>query len=105
MSTLPPAAWFLGGVGLGPFNIWWASTLQSAIARELLARVVSLDWLCSLALLPLGLALTGPAVTLLGRDAVLAAGAVVMALTSVLPLLVPGVRDLQNSAVLMTSSR
>lgn len=92
------AAWFLGAVGLGPFNIWWVSALQAAVPRELLARVVSLDWLCSLALLPLGLALTGPAVTLFGRDAVLAAGVVVLAVTSVLPLLVPGVRDLGNTS-------
>lgn len=65
---------------------------------------MSLDWLCSLALLPLGLALTGPAVTLLGRDAVLAAGVVVMAITSVLPLLVPGVRDLKDEPVPATAS-
>ena len=101
---MPAAAGFHGGVGPGPFNIWWASALQSAVPRELLARVVSLDWLCSLALLPLGLALTGPAVTLLGRDAVLAAGVVVMAITSVLPLRVPGVRDLKNKSMSTTSS-
>ena len=33
------AAGFHGGVGPGPFNIWWASALQSAVPRELLARV------------------------------------------------------------------
>ena len=90
------AAWFIGGAGLGPFNIWWASALQTAVPRELLARVVSLDWLCSLALLPLGLALTGPAVDLIGRAPVLATAVVVMVVTSVLPLLVPGVRDLRD---------
>ena len=90
------AAWFVGGAGLGPFNIWWASALQTAVPRELLARVVSLDWLFSLALLPLGLALTGPAVALVGRGPVLVTAVVAMVVTSVLPLLVAGVRDLQN---------
>lgn len=98
------SAWFIGGAGLGPFNIWWASAMQTAVPRELLARVVSLDWLCSLALLPLGLALTGPAVGLLGRDTVLATAVVVMVLTSVLPLLVPGVRNLRNQPVSTNAS-
>ena len=88
------AAWLIGSAGLGPFNIWWTSALQTAVPQELLARVVSLDWLCSLALLPLGLALTGPAVDLVGRGPVLITATVVMVVTSVLPLLVPGVRDL-----------
>ena len=54
------AAWFLGALGLSPFIIWWETALQAAVPRRLLARVVALDWLCSLALLPAGLALTGP---------------------------------------------
>lgn len=90
------AAWFVGGLGLSPFIVWWETSLQDAVPRELLARVVSLDWLCSLGLLPLGLALTGPAVSLLGRGPVLVSAAVAMALTSVLPLLVPGVRDFRT---------
>lgn len=94
------AAWFLGSAGLGPFNIWWVSALQTAVPKELLARVVSLDWLCSLALLPLGLALTGPAVDLVGRGPVLMTAIIVMIVTSLLPLLVPGVRDLADSPVL-----
>lgn len=93
------AAWFIGSAGLGPFNIWWVSALQTAVPKELLARVVSLDWLCSLALLPLGLALTGPAVDVVGRGPVLVTAIIVMVVTSVLPLLVPGVRDLAEPPV------
>lgn len=90
------AAWFAGGVGLGPFNIWWETALQRAVPRELLARVVSLDWMCSLSLLPLGFALVGPAVSLAGRAPVLAMAVVTMVVTSLLPLRVQGVRDLRN---------
>ncbi|WP_165865651.1 MFS transporter [Vallicoccus soli] len=92
------AAWALGGAGLGPFNVWWETALQRAVPPHLLARVVSLDWLCSLALLPLGLALVGPVVALVGRGPVLAAAVGAMAVTSLLPLLVPGVRDLRDPA-------
>ena len=89
-------AWFLASLGLGPFIVWWETALQQDVPRELLARVVSLDWLCSLALLPLGLALTGPAVVLLGRGPVLVGAAVAILLTSLAPLLVPGVREFRS---------
>ena len=88
------AAWFLGMLGLGPFNVWWETALQRSVPRELLARVVSLDWLCSFALLPLGLALTGPAVELVGRGPLLLLASATMVLSSGLVLLVPGVADL-----------
>ena len=98
----PPAvlagAWFVGSAGLGPFTVWWETALQRAVPRELLARVVSLDWLCSLALLPLGLALAGPAVGLVGSAPLLVLAAATMVLTCLLPLLVPGVRDLRDPA-------
>ena len=88
------AAWFAGSFGLGPFNVWWDTALQRAVPRALLARVVSLDWLCSFALLPLGLALTGPAVALLGRGPVLVTASLTMLVSSLAVLLVPGVRQL-----------
>lgn len=87
------AAWFTGAAALGPFNIWWGTALQRSVPREVLARVVSLDWLCSLALLPLGLALAGPAVERLGPGPVLTTAVLAMVTTSLLPLIVPGVRD------------
>ena len=92
--ALLAAAWFLGSFGLGPFNVWWETALQRSVPRELLARVVSLDWLCTLALLPLGLALTGPAVALLGRGPVLLTASATMVVTSLAVLLVPGVTTL-----------
>lgn len=87
------AAWFASALGTAPFVVWWETALQEAVPRRLLARVVSLDWLCSLALLPAGLALTGPVTNLVGRGPLLIAGAVTVAVSSALPLLVPGVAD------------
>jgi DHA3 family tetracycline resistance protein-like MFS transporter len=64
-------AWFLSSFGLGPFLVFWETALQADVPKELLARVISIDWMCSFALLPLGLVLVGPAVDTVGRTAVL----------------------------------
>jgi len=92
------ASWFVGGLGLGPFIVWWESALQVDVPRALLARVISLDWMCTLALLPLGLALTGPLVAAVGRGPVLVTAVAAQLVTSLLPLLVPGARDFRTPA-------
>jgi DHA3 family tetracycline resistance protein-like MFS transporter len=81
----------VAGVGLEPFQIWWSSALQQEVPPALLARVISLDWLVSLGLMPLGLALTGPAVDAFGRTPVLLTGAVTLVVTTLGVLVVPGV--------------
>jgi MFS family permease len=86
------ASVLLGGAGEAVFDIYWNSGLQRDVPDRLLARVFSLDFFGSLALMPLGYALTGPAVDALGRDTVLVFGAVVV-VTTLLPLLaIPSVR-------------
>jgi MFS family permease len=84
---------FVAGAGLEPFQIWWSSALQREIPPELLARVVSLDWLVSLGLMPLGLALAGPAADTFGRTPVLVVAAVVMAASTLAVLPVRGVLE------------
>ncbi|MDP3713405.1 MAG: MFS transporter [Mycobacteriales bacterium] len=90
--------WFVAGLGFGPFLVYWESALQVDVPRELLARVISLDWMCSLALLPLGLALTGPVVDAVGDEPVLVVAIAVLVISTLLPLLVPGVRDYRTPA-------
>ena len=87
---------FVAGIGFGPFIVYWESALQAEVPRHLLARVVSVDWMCSFALLPLGLALAGPAVEAVGRGPVLGLAAATCVLPSLLVLLVPGVRDFRT---------
>jgi DHA3 family tetracycline resistance protein-like MFS transporter len=89
---------FAAGVGFEPFQIWWSSALQREIPPELLARVVSLDWLVSLGLMPLGLVLAGPAAHLFGRTTVLVTGAVVMVVSTLAVLPVPGVLEFATPA-------
>lgn len=87
------AAFFVAGLGLEPFLVYWTTALQREVPRELLARVISLDWLCSFALMPLGFALTGPAVNAFGRTAVLVTGAVAVVVTTLAALMVRGVME------------
>ena len=89
---------FVAGLGLEPFMVWWSSALQREIPRDLLARVISLDWLVSIGLMPLGLALVGPATGAFGREAVLIFAAGVMVVTSLATLLVPGVAEFRTPA-------
>jgi len=53
----------------------WETTLQERVPREALSRVSSYDWLGSMAFLPLGYALAGPAASWLGTTPVLVVGA------------------------------
>jgi len=58
--------WILGavytfrGVAVGILVAVWNTTLQTQIAKESLGRVTAWDWMSSLALWPVGLAVTGP---------------------------------------------
>ncbi len=82
--------WFGASLGLGPFLVYWETALQQDIPPALLARVISLDWMCSFALMPLGLALVGPAVGAFGRDAVLVVALFTAIVPPLLCLPVPG---------------
>jgi hypothetical protein len=82
----------IAGLGEALFEVYWVTGLQRDIPNRLLARVTSLDYVGSLALLPVGLALTGPAVDAFGRDAVLVFGLAVAIATTVPLLFVASVR-------------
>jgi len=85
-------AWYLvGGFGVELFTIMWVTALQRDVPAELLARVTSLDYLVSLALMPVGYALAGPAADAFGPAAVLWAGAGVLVVSTLAILPVPGV--------------
>jgi hypothetical protein len=60
-----PAAWvvagllFIGSPLLFYGSIIWESMLQAEVPRELLGRVSSVDWLISLGISPIGVAIAG----------------------------------------------
>jgi MFS family permease len=98
----PVAAWpilltfFVSGVAFEPFMVFWNTALQREIPQDKLARVASLDWMSSFALMPIGLAVAGPLADALGQDVVLAGAAVSLLLITFTVLLVPGVRDMRT---------
>lgn len=75
------AAALLGG-GLGVFEIIWVTTLQEMVPADKLGRVSSVDWMGSLLLQPIGLAVVGALTDVLGPPEVfLAGGALSVGLT------------------------
>lgn len=103
--ALVAGLFLLAGLGIEPFQIWWSSALQQDVPRELLARVISLDWLVSFGLMPVGLALTGPATDAFGRTAVLLVGAATIVVTTLAVIPVPGVLEFRSVASLAHDTR
>jgi len=104
LALLPPvpillAVIFVTGLGESTFEVLWTTAVQRDVPDHLLSRVISVDFLGSLALLPIGLALVGPAVDAFGRDEVLIGGAVVSFILVFPPLLSGQVRRLSSKPV------
>jgi MFS family permease len=75
-------------------TIVWATLKQRHVPGELLGRVSSLDWLVSIGLLPLSLALTGPLSAALGVRTTLIAAGLAGAAATLGGLLLPGMRTI-----------
>jgi MFS family permease len=88
---------FLSGVGSAFWGVMWATTVQTQVRPEVLNRIHAYDVAGSLALLPVGQALAGPAASLFGTDAVLLTGGGVVLVCATLLLLVPGIRGLPRA--------
>jgi MFS family permease len=87
----------LVGFGFSMFDVSWDTALQERIPPHALSRVSSFDWMGSLALLPLGFLLAGPAAEAFGAVEVLVVGGLAAFLVHLVALATPGVWRLQNS--------
>lgn len=85
---------FVIGATITTFGLIWVNTLQELVPRDLLGRVSSVDQLGSFALLPVGYALTGWAVDLLGPATVFIVGGILTTFIIGLGLLHPAIRQL-----------
>jgi MFS family permease len=92
------AAALLDGAAGPLFNTLWFTAQQSEIEPSELSRVSSWDALGTLALEPLGLAITGPVAALLGVSATLYGAAGLMIVLTLAVLAVPAVRNFQMRA-------
>jgi DHA3 family tetracycline resistance protein-like MFS transporter len=70
---------------------------QRRVPGGLLGRVSSLDWLISIGLLPVSLALTGPAAAIFGVRGTLIGAGVIGAAVTLGGLALPGVRDIDRT--------
>jgi hypothetical protein len=66
-------------MGLGVAGALWATVVQQRVPEELLSRVTAYDWLVSVGLNPLGMALGGPLAAWLGPRPTMIGMAVVVA--------------------------
>lgn len=87
----------LAGCGIGLFAVWWETALAERVPPHLLSRVSAWDWMGSLALLPLGYLLAGPAGAALGDTRVMTAGGVIGILALAGALLPRSTRTLGRS--------
>jgi MFS family permease len=86
----------LGGVGLMVFNTLWQASVQEHIPARSLSRVSAYDWLGSLALDPVGVALIGPIAAALGMEATLLGCAALVTGLNLWAFTIPGVRRLRS---------
>ena len=88
------AAALLAGGGTAVFNVFWETALQRNVPSDVLSRVSSYDWFGSFALQPVGQAIVGPVSAALGAPLTLLASGAGIAVTILLTLALPSVRNL-----------
>ncbi|MGD0167026.1 MAG: MFS transporter [Gaiellaceae bacterium] len=79
-------------------TIVWATIKQFHVPSAMLGRVSSLDWLISIGLLPVSLALTAPVAAAVGVRATLVGAGVIGATITLAALFLPGMRDIERDS-------
>ncbi len=74
----------------------WETTLQEQVPEEAISRVSSYDYLCSVGLMPVGLALAGPLAALIGLHEALVLETAIGLPVALALLFVPGVRTIRS---------
>ncbi|HEY5303987.1 MAG TPA: MFS transporter [Acidimicrobiales bacterium] len=81
---------FAVGIFLMVGNILWQTLLQSEVPKEILGRVSSVDWMVSLGLSPVGVAIAGVVSGTIGVRATIIVPSAVVVLLSIIPLILIG---------------
>ncbi|MFE9612487.1 MFS transporter [Streptomyces sp. NPDC006012] len=84
----------VAGAGLSFWGVMWATSVQTQVPPDVLNRIHAYDVAGSLAMLPVGQALAGPAAGALGTGHVLLAAGVMSLVVAASLLLVPPIRNL-----------
>ncbi|MFE4696239.1 MFS transporter [Streptomyces sp. NPDC056738] len=84
----------IAGAGISFWGVMWATSVQTQVAPDVLNRIHAYDVAGSLAMMPVGQALAGPAAGALGADNVLLVAGVMSLVVCAALLSVPAIRDL-----------
>jgi MFS family permease len=90
-------AYFIAGFSVGPWEAFWATQVQREVPAEYQGRVFAIDYMGSVGLMPLGMALAGPLVNVFGERELLIGVAVFHLFVCAVVLLVPGVKQMKSS--------
>lgn len=85
----------LWGFCIDLFGVFWFTALQTHVPKESFSRVASYDAFGSMLLGPVGVALAGPVVAVIGLQKTFLIGAIVVAVIVLLTLLDPAVRQVR----------
>ena len=88
-------AYLLAGFSVGPWEAWWSSAVQREVPQHLQGRVFSIDHMGSAGLMPIGMALIGPAVAFFGEKELLIGASIFHVLITFAILGVPGVKEMK----------
>jgi MFS family permease len=95
-ETFVVVGYFIAGLSIGGWEAYWVTAVQREIPQDMQGRVFSIDMVGSGGLMPIGMALVGPIVLLMGERNFLIAAIAFHILVCYLVLLVPGVKELRD---------
>ncbi len=84
---------FVAEASIAVLVVIWLTLMQRLVPNELLGRVSSLDWMITIAGLPISFALVGPLADTFGADATLIGAGILGGAITVLLMFIPGARD------------
>ncbi|OON81875.1 MFS transporter [Streptomyces tsukubensis] len=84
----------VAGAGMSFWGVMWATSVQTQVPADVLNRLHAYDVAGSLAMMPVGQALAGPAASVFGADRVLLTGGATTLVVAAILLSVPAIRGL-----------
>jgi MFS family permease len=96
-KTIIFIAYFAAGFSVGPWEAFWATQVQREVPAKYQGRVFSIDYMGSLGLMPLGMALAGPLVNFFGERPLLIGIAIFHLIVCGVVLFVTGVKEMKSS--------
>ena len=85
--------------------VLWYTMLQRLVPEHFLGRVMSLDWMISIAGLPLSFAVVGPLANWIGTDETLILAGVAGAIVTIAAMFIPGARGPERDDRLAEAER